>query len=218
MGVDAPAGKCTELVASRARMAAAAHEARRRLERDLHDGPQERLIAVLLELRTVQASLPRELGSLSRQLSHIVSGLAAASEDLQHVGRGLHPAIVSTAGLVPALKGLARRCPVPVTLDLKIDRRLADAVEVATYYVIDEALANAAKHAQASGVSVSVHADDQALCVCIADDGVGGADPRNGSGLVGLTDRIEALGGQIDVVSHRGAGTALTVTIPLDAR
>jgi signal transduction histidine kinase len=205
-----------ELIASRARMAAAADEARRRLQRDLHDGAQQRLVALLLELRAAQASVPAELGSLRLQLSRLASGLAAVSDELQDIARAIHPAIVSIGGVVPAINALARRCPVPVQLELAIDRRLSDAVELATYQVVAEALTNAAQHAKASVVSVFAQADDQRLNVRIEHDGIGGAEGGNGSGLIRLKDRVEALGGHIDVVSRRGSATALHITIPVD--
>ncbi|MCW2653125.1 MAG: domain S-box [Mycobacterium sp.] len=203
-----------ELIASRARIVAAADEARRRLERDLHDGAQQRLVSLGLQLRMAEDSMPPELQDHRRQLSEILSGVAAVSRDLQEISRGIHPAILSKGGLSPALKTLARRCAVPVNLDLTIDRRFADPVEVATYYVVAEALTNAAKHAQASEVSVSARTDDDNLYLSIRDDGVGGADARKGSGLIGLKDRIEALGGHIEVVSPQGSGTSLGITIP----
>jgi hypothetical protein len=142
--------------------------------------------------------------------------LAAASGELRDMARGIHPAIVSIGGLGTALKALARRSAVPVNLDLTIDRRLGHAVELTTYYVVAEALTNTAKHANASELNVSARADERTLVVSISDNGVGGADPRKGTGLLGLEDRIHALGGQLVVVSPRGAGTALHIAIPLN--
>jgi signal transduction histidine kinase len=206
-----------ELTASRARIVAAADGARRRIERDLHDGAQQRLVSLSLEMRTAEASVPPELHSFKEQISHLVSGLAGVSEDLQEISRGIHPAILSRGGLGPALKTLARRSAVPVELDVGVDRRLPDSVEVAAYYVVAEALTNAAKHAQASGVSVRVEAEGATLHLSIRDDGVGGADTANGSGLTGLVDRVEALGGQMTISSQPGRGTSLAVKIPLEA-
>src|SRR5882757_4551362 len=163
-----------------------------------------------------KCSLPPELHDQKRQLSDIGSVLSGASEDLREISRGIHPAILSKGGLRPALKTLARRSPVPVELDLTIDRRFAESVEVAAHYVVAEALTNAAKHAQASEVTLSARADDHNLNLSIRDNGVGGAHSRNGSGLIGLKDRVEALGGHIDVVSPPGNGTSLHVTLPLD--
>ncbi len=204
----------TELTASRARIVAASDAARRRFERDLHDGAQQRLVSLGLQLRTAEASLPPEWHVLRERLSDVVTGLTGVSEDLQEISRGIHPAILSRGGLGPALKTLARRSAVPVELRLGIDRRLPDTAEVAAYYVVAEALTNVAKYAQASEVRVSVDADDANLSLSIADDGVGGADSHKGSGLIGLIDRVEALGGQLEISSVVGSGTSLLATIP----
>jgi signal transduction histidine kinase len=204
----------TELTASRARIVAASDAARRRFERDLHDGAQQRLVSLGLQLRTTEASLPPELNGLRKNLSDVVIGLTGVSKDLQEISRGIHPAILSRGGLGPALKTLARRSAVPVALRLGIDRRLPDSVEVAAYYVVAEALTNAAKYAQASQVRVNVDADEAKVRLSIADDGVGGADSRDGSGLIGLIDRVEALGGQLRISSVAGNGTSLLATIP----
>jgi signal transduction histidine kinase len=206
-----------DLIASRARIVAAADNARRRLERDLHDGAQQRLVSLGLQLRLAEAEIPPELTDPRRQLSDVVSGLADVSTDLREIARGIHPAILSKGGLGPALKTLARRCTVPVDLDLAIDRRFPDHVEVATYYVVAEALTNAAKHSQASVVRVSAQIDNDNLGLTIRDDGVGGADTGKGSGLIGLKDRVEALGGKIYLVSPPGGGTSLDITIPVTA-
>jgi signal transduction histidine kinase len=205
-----------ELIASRARIVAAADDGRRRLERDLHDGAQQRLIALGLQLRLAEASVPPELQALRHQLGDIVSGLTSASTDLQEISRGIHPAILSKGGLVPALKTLARRSAVPVTLDLAIDRPLPDSVEVGAYYVVSEALTNAAKHSRAGEVAVCGQTKDHNLCLTIDDDGIGGADLGKGSGLLGLRDRVEALGGRMRILSPAGSGTSLDVTIPLE--
>jgi signal transduction histidine kinase len=206
----------TELTASRTRIVAAADDARRRIERDLHDGAQQRLISLGLEMRTAEASLPPEMHSFKEQISHLVTGLTGVSADLQEISRGIHPAILSRGGLGPALKTLARRSAVPVQLDVGVDRRLPDSVEVAAYYVVAEALTNAAKHAQASEMTVRVEADGATLHLLIRDDGLGGADTAKGSGLTGLVDRVEALGGQMTITSQPGSGTSLAVKIPLD--
>jgi predicted ATPase/signal transduction histidine kinase len=212
----AAASARADLIASRARIVAAADDARRRLERDLHDGAQQRLVSLGLLLRSAESSLPPELHDQKRQLSDICSTLTGVSEDLREISRGIHPAILSKGGLRPALKTLARRSPVPVELDLTIDRRFPESVEVAAHYVVAEALTNAAKHAQASEVALSARADDHHLHLSIRDNGVGGADARNGSGLIGLKDRVEALGGHLEVVSPPGTGTSLRATLPLD--
>jgi signal transduction histidine kinase len=205
-----------ELTASRVRIVAAADDARRRIERDLHDGAQQRLVSLGLEMRTAEASVPPELHSFKEQISHLVTGLAGVSEDLHEISRGIHPAILSKGGLGPALKTLARRSAVPVELDVGVDRRLPDSVEVAAYYVVAEALTNAAKHAQASEITVRVEAEGANLHLLIRDDGIGGADTAKGSGLTGLVDRVEALGGQMTITSQPGSGTSLAVKIPLD--
>ena len=200
-----------ELTASRARVVAAADETRRRIERDLHDGTQQRLVALALDLRSAEAAVPPERVELRAQLAHVVEGLGGAVEELQEISRGIHPAILSKA----ALKALARRSPVPAELELSAPGRLPDGVEVAVYYIVSEALTNVAKHAHASAVDVDLEADDDAVRLSVRDDGVGGARPEQGSGLVGLRDRVEALGGTIDIASPEGEGTTLMVDIPL---
>jgi signal transduction histidine kinase len=205
-----------ELISSRARIVAAADEARHRLERDLHDGAQQRLVLLGLQLRMAEASVPQQLDDLRQQLSDIVSGLTGVSVDLHEISRGVLPAILSKGGLGPALKTLAHRSPVPVSVDVAIDRHLPDSAEVAGYYVVAEALTNIAKHAHASAAKVSAHADKDHLYLSIRDNGIGGADSHKGSGLVGLTDRVEGLGGHLRITSRPGSGTALDVTIPID--
>jgi PAS domain S-box-containing protein len=207
----------SELTASRARIVAASDETRRRIERDLHDGTQQRLVSLALALRAAEADVPPELDELRVELSRTANGLADAVENLQEISRGIHPAILADGGLGPALRALARRSAVRVELAVRADdRRLPEPVEVAAYYVVSEALTNAAKHAQASVVRVAVDSGDSILRLAIHDDGVGGADPARGSGLVGLSDRVEALGGRLKIVSPAGLGTALHVTIPID--
>jgi signal transduction histidine kinase len=204
-----------ELIASRARIVAAADDARRRIERDLHDGAQQRLVSVGLQLRLAEDSVPVELRDARKRLSSAVSELTAFSSDLQRISRGIHPSIQSEGGLGPALKLLARRCPGPVHLDIAVERRLPDPVEVAAYYVVAEALTNTAKYAQASAVKVCVETQGANLIVSVDDDGIGGADPRNGSGLIGLKDRVEVLGGDMRIASFPGSGTSLRITIPV---
>jgi signal transduction histidine kinase len=203
-----------ELAASRVRIVAAADDARRRIERDLHDGAQQRLVSLGLGLRTAEACVPPELQPLREQIADLVTSVAGVSKDLQDLSRGIHPAILSKGGLGPALKTLARRSDVPVELDLAVDRRLPESAEVTVYYVVAESLTNAAKHAQASVVRVGVETGPVSLRLSIQDDGVGGADMGKGSGLVGLTDRVEAIGGQMTISSHPGSGTSLLVEIP----
>jgi signal transduction histidine kinase len=204
-----------ELTASRARVIAAGDEARQRIERDLHDGTQQRLVSLGLELRAADAIVPPGSDELHAQLTHTAEGLAAALEDLQEVSRGIHPAILNKGGLGPALKALARRSAMPVELDIRGDKRLPEQVEVAVYYVVSEAFTNAAKHAGASLVRVDLDVQDSVLRLAVQDDGAGGADPDNGSGLVGLRDRVEAIGGDLELTSPPGEGTSLRVTIPV---
>jgi PAS domain S-box-containing protein len=205
-----------ELAASRRRIVAAADEARRRIERDLHDGTQQRLVSLALAVRNAQAEVPPDRGDLDGELARIATGLADAVEELQELSRGIHPAILSRGGLGPALRTLARRSAIPVELEVTTDTRFPAPVEVAAYYVASEALANAAKHARASQVVVSLVPGEGRLLLVIGDDGVGGADAARGSGLVGLTDRVEALGGSIRVRSRPGAGTHITAELPLE--
>jgi signal transduction histidine kinase len=206
-----------DLAASRARIVATADGTRRRIERDLHDGAQQQLVALALRLRAAQAATPPGLGDLEEELTRVAQGLASVMDELREMARGIHPAILAEGGLGAALRMLARRSPVPVELDAVVETRLAERVEVAAYYVVSEALANAAKHAQASVVHVGVQVVGGAARVFVRDDGAGGADPSRGSGLVGLKDRVEALGGTITVQSAAGAGTSVYVELPLDA-
>jgi signal transduction histidine kinase len=205
-----------ELAASRARIVRSADQARRRIERDLHDGIQQRLVSLGLDLRATQAAVPAELPELGTQLARVADGLGEAVEELRELSRGIHPAILSEGGLAPALRALARRAAVPVELDVHVQERLPAPVEVAAYYVIAEALTNAAKHAHAALVQVDVRAADGRLHLSVGDDGVGGADPARGSGLVGLSDRVQALGGTITVHSPAGVGTRLLVDLPVE--
>jgi PAS domain S-box-containing protein len=210
------AGSRAELAASRARIVTAADETRRQIERDLHDGVQQRLVSLALEQRSAATVVPPELPGLQAQLSRVVDGLAGALEELQEISRGIHPAILTHRGLTPALKTLARRSAVPVELAVRAETRLPEPVEVAAYYVVSEALTNTAKHAHASAVHVAVEARDGVLELSIRDDGSGGADPTRGSGLIGLADRVDALGGTIEVASPVGQGTTLLITLPIE--
>jgi signal transduction histidine kinase len=204
-----------ELTASRARIVVAADESRRRIERNLHDGAQQQLVTLMLELRAAEATEPSEVGELRAQLADTERGLAGVLEELREISRGIHPAVLSSGGLSPALRALARRSAVSVELDLRAEGRLPEHVEVAAYYVVSEALTNAAKHAHASAVHVELDARSPIVQLAIRDDGVGGADPGHGSGLVGLSDRIEALGGRLQVTSPPGNGTTLLIQIPI---
>jgi signal transduction histidine kinase len=203
-----------EVTASRARVVAAADQARRRIERDLHDGAQQRLVSLALLLRAAQDSLPRELDA---QLDQAVAEAAGALDELREIASGIHPAILAERGLAPVLKTLVRRSPVPVDLQVHVSERLPEPVEVSAYYVITEALTNAAKHSRASTVSVQVEVVTHILLLEVRDDGAGGAGFSRGTGLAGLKDRVEALGGRIFLDSPRGAGTRLRVELPLTA-
>jgi signal transduction histidine kinase len=211
----ANAASRAQLAASRARVLAAADETRRRIERDLHDGIQQRLVTLMLELQGASAAVPPQCLELVAQLSGVDAGLRAAFDDLREISRGVHPAILSRGGLGPAIKSLARRCALPVEVELGGAERLPERVEVAAYYMVSEALANATKHAHASVAQVVLEVREGKLCLAIRDDGVGGADPTRGSGILGLTDRVEAMGGTIAVTSPRGEGTSVILELPL---
>jgi signal transduction histidine kinase len=214
----ANADSSAELMASRARIVTAADEARRRIERDLHDGTQQQLVSLMLQLRAVQAAVPARLGEVGDQLARIAEQLAGVFDGVREISHGIHPAILSEKGLAPALRALGRRSAVPVELDLRAGRRLPGPVEVAAYYAVSEALANAAKHARASAVQVELGADDAMVRLAVRDDGIGGADPARGSGLTGLRDRIEARGGTLHITSPPGGGTTLLIQIPAGRR
>jgi signal transduction histidine kinase len=204
-----------ELAASRRRIVAASDQARRQIERDLHDGTQQRLVSLSLELRLAHATEPADPPQLQKQIGRVADELDGAIEELREISRGIHPAILSEGGLGPALRTLARRAAIPVELDIRTEPRPADRVEVAAYYVVSEALTNTTKHARASHAQVAVEQRDALLHLSIRDDGAGGADPLGGSGLIGLRDRVQALGGSIEVNSPPGDGTAIVVELPL---
>jgi signal transduction histidine kinase len=204
-----------QLAASRARVVAAADETRRRIERDLHDGTQQQLLSLALELRAAESRLSPTQRSQAEQLSRTVQGLTDVVEELREISRGLHPAILEEGGLGPALRALARRAGDQVELSVEVPGRLQPQIEVAAYYVVSEALANAAKHARASVVEVDLQVTDNVLRLLVRDDGVGGADASRGSGLIGLADRVEAVGGSMDITSPPGRGTTLRAAIPL---
>jgi len=206
----------SELAASRRRIVAASDQARRRIERDLHDGTQQRLVSLALAARTAEADVAAGRGDPRAYLARIAAGLADAAAELQEFSRGIHPAILSERGLGPALRTLARRSAVPVDLEVTADARYPEPVEVAAYYVASEALANAMKHAQASQVEMSLATRRGSLLLSVRDDGIGGADPARGFGLAGLTDRVEALGGSICLDSAAESGTHITVDLPLE--
>jgi len=202
------------------RLHLAASGERRRIERDLHDGAQQQLVTLTLHALAAEASAPAELPELKRQLSCIASGLGEVSVQLQEIARGIPPAILANGGLPTALEELARRSPVPVRLDVAITQRLPEHIQSAAYYLLAEALTNTSKHAHARTVHVQVATDDtdtgvRVLRVAVRDDGRGGANPPGGSGLVGLRDRVEALGGRLWLHSPTGAGTTLRAELPL---
>ena len=202
-----------ELRASRARLVYAGDAARRRLERDLHDGAQSRLVGLSLMLRTARnkARADPELAGL---LDHAQEELTTSLGELRELARGIHPAVLSEHGLAPALDGLISRAPVPVTLEADGDGRLPQPVESAAYFVVSEALANVAKYAQASSATVRVRRSNGRVMVDVTDDGVGGADAARGSGLRGLADRVAALDGTLSLDSPPGRGTRLHAEIP----
>jgi PAS domain S-box-containing protein len=204
-----------ELEASRARIVAAGDDARRKLERNLHDGAQQRLVSLSLSLRLVQGQLRRDPNVAEGLLERSRDELSEALEELRELARGIHPAILTDRGLEAALDALAARSPLLVEIDGP-DAKLPPSVEAAAYYVVSEALANVTKYAQASLVKVSVGQENGYALVEVVDDGVGGADPVRGSGLSGLSDRLASLSGKLDVVSPPGAGTRVRAVIPLE--
>lgn len=206
----------SELAESRRRIVAASDEARRRIERNLHDGTQQRLVSLALAVRATEATVPADLRDIRSELKQTATELGDAVVELQEITRGIHPADLEHSGLIAALRTLARRSPIPALLDITIESRLPEPIEVAAYYIASEALANAVKHAEATRIEISLERRDGSARLSIRDDGRGGADPASGSGLVGLTDRVEALGGSLEVRSPSGHGTSITAMLPLD--
>jgi signal transduction histidine kinase len=204
-----------DLIASRARIVAASDEARRRLERDLHDGAQQRLVSLRLKLRAAVTNVPDELDGLKKVLAEVASDLTDVTTELQEIARGIHPAVLSKGGLAPALRALANRSAIPAKVEVAIEGPVPDPVEVGAYYIVAEALTNAAKHSHATEVTVSAQDEGANLYLSVSDNGIGGAKPGKGSGLVGLNDRVEALGGKMTITSMPGSGTTLNVTIPV---
>jgi signal transduction histidine kinase len=205
-----------ELRASRARIVAASDAERRRVERNIHDGAQQRLVALSLDLRMLEeeaASLNAE--QLQAMAADAGANLKEALDELRELARGLHPSVLETDGLGPALRQLASRSPIPVTLTAP-DGRLSEAIEATIYFVTSEALANVAKYARATRADISVERQDRRVTVQIADDGVGGAHMDPGSGLAGLADRVAALDGSLEVKSTPGAGTVVIAELPLN--
>jgi signal transduction histidine kinase len=207
-----------ELRTSRQRLVTAQDEERRRLERDLHDGAQQRLVAISLGLRMARGLVDAEEdAALGERLDQASEELTRALGELREFARGIHPAILTERGLVPALHSLAERSTVPATVDANLEARLPAPVEATAYFVVSEALANVAKYSKATAVSVRAGATDGVLAVEVIDDGIGGADPSRGSGLRGLADRVAAVDGTLKVESPPGKGTRLTVRIPVPA-
>jgi signal transduction histidine kinase len=204
-----------ELATSRARIVLAADQARRRIQRDLHDGAQQRLVSLALDIRVAEGMVGSDQDDLVAILERAGNAAELAIQELQELSRGLHPAVLTKGGLRPALGALVRSCPVPVRLALGVDGRLPEPVEIAAYYTVSEAVTNIAKHAEATNVDVRAATEGDHLVLTIIDDGRGGADPGGGSGLIGLRDRVEALGGTLTVASRPGTGTRLDVRLPM---
>jgi signal transduction histidine kinase len=207
-----------ELIASRARIVEAGDEARRRIERDLHDGTQQRLVALTLHLQRLRADVPVAERATQEGLEQVERELKSVIEEVQELSRGVHPAQLAVGGLRPSLRALARRSPIPVDVSVDVPERPPASVETALYYVVSEALANAIKHSRATSVSVTVVGDSRSVRAIVADDGVGGAETGAGSGLTGLSDRVDALAGLFKVVSPRGGGTTISVDLPVAAQ
>jgi signal transduction histidine kinase len=205
-----------KLATSRARIVEAADIERRRLERNLHDGAQQRLVSLAIQLRILKATLREDPASAESLLAGADTELGRAIDELRELARGIHPAVLTDRGLAAALHSLAERAPVPVEFSRIPDGRLPASVEAAIYYLVAEAITNVAQYAQATRASVAVERSNGIATVVVSDDGVGGAEPVHGSGLVGLADRVEALGGRLHVESPPGRGTCLTAEIPCD--
>jgi signal transduction histidine kinase len=204
-----------KLAASRARLVEVGDAERQRLERNLHDGAQQRLVSVALGLNMVAGRLEKDPASAREMLATAQSELARGLDDLRELARGIHPVVLTERGLGPALQSLVSRAPLPVEVTEVPEERLEGAVEAAAYYVVAEAVTNIAKYAHASSATVTVTRVNGTATVTVSDDGVGGADPAHGSGLSGLAARVEALNGRLDVDSPRGGGTRITAQIPL---
>jgi len=223
----------SDLIASRARIVAAGDEARQRIERNLHDGTQQRLIAIGLDIQRVRATIPEDQQEARVGLERVEEDLQSVLEDLRELSRGLHPPLLARRGLRSALRALARESPIPVEIEIDLPERPPAALETAAYYVVSESLTNAIKHSQASAISIKIETDHAGepfavgldgrsrgvtLHATIADDGIGGADPSAGSGLTGLADRVDALGGRFDLDTPGGGGTRIKVELPLERR
>ena len=223
----------SELIASRARIVSAGDEARQRIERNLHDGTQQRLIALGLDIQRVRATIPQDEHDTHLELERLEKDLEAVLEELRELSRGLHPPLLSRRGLHSSLRALAHDSPIPVELEIDLPGRPPAPLEIAVYYVVSEALTNAIKHSEASAISITIETDHAGeplgvgldarsrgakLHATIADDGVGGADASAGSGLIGLADRVEALGGRFALDTPSGGGTRISIELPLEIR
>ena len=207
-----------QLTASRARIVQAGDAERRRLERNLHDGAQQRLISLSLRLRIAESRLSEDPAAAAALIAEASDELALGLEELRELARGIHPAVLTDHGLTPAVEALATRATLPVEVNGLPPERLPEPIEAAAFYVVSEALANVAKYAAASSARVDLTRDDGALVVEVSDDGVGGADAAGETGLRGLSDRVEALGGRLRVSSERGRGTTVRAELPLEVR
>jgi signal transduction histidine kinase len=206
--------RLAELQASRARLVEATESERRRIERDLHDGTQQRLVSIAMTLGLAESKLGSDPGAVGEVLREARAALTATLDELRELSQGIHPAILVERGLAPALDELSRRAALPVRLELSLRGRPPEPAEAAAYFVASEALTNAAKHSHAREVRLSAADDGNVLTVEVADDGIGGAGPGRGSGLRGLADRVEALGGTLTISSPPGRGTTLRAEIP----
>jgi signal transduction histidine kinase len=205
-----------ELRASRARVVRAGDEMRRRIERNLHDTTQQRLVSLALQVQGLKTMVEPTQSELAAELDGLAHRLVDALEELQDIARGLHPPILSAGGLGAAVRALARTSAVPVELSVVLPERLPASLEANAYYIVSEALSNGAKHAGASMARVHITGDGAELTISVRDDGIGGADPARGSGLTGLQDRVEAIGGIVDISSPAGRGTTLTMRLPIN--
>lgn len=207
-----------KLADSRARIVEVADNERQRLERNLHDGAQQRLVSLALQLRLIRNAVRKDNGTVESLLTQADDELEHALAELRELAHGIHPATLTMYGLRTALTGLTERAPIPVEITRTPSERLPEAVEVAVYYLVAEAITNVGKYAQATQATVDVERAESNghVTVAVEDDGIGGADPDKGTGLVGLADRIEALGGRLDIDSPRGGGTRLTAEIPCE--
>jgi signal transduction histidine kinase len=203
-----------EIAASRARLVEAADDARRRIERDLHDGAQQRLVAAALELTMLETQFDRDPAAARAALERAREQLDGGLGELRDLARGIHPSVLTDRGLAVALEALVKRAPMPVELRVEVPDRLDTGIEAAAYFLVSEALTNAAKHAQADTVTVDVAGTGDTVVISVADDGVGGAEMGRGSGLGGLTDRVEAVGGRLDITSPKGEGTRICARLP----